>query len=146
MIKGQKNKKTKLLKELEEHPLVTRACKKLKISRATFYRWRDQDPEFRQQVELAEQKGRDKFNDFAESKLIENMNANLHQAIVFWLTNNSKIYHPKYARPYAEENERLKAENQIAKRAIDEIANVIGEEQFVKFIRDQQRRYNIFPD
>lgn len=146
MAHNSRDQKAKFIKELEEHPLVTRACSKLKISRATFYRWREQDPQFKNKVEMAQHKGREKFNDFAESKLIENMNDRLHQAIVFWLTNNSKIYHPKYARPYAEENERLKEENRIAKQAIEEIAHAMGEEKFFKFVRDQQRRYDIFPD
>ena len=146
MARNSHDQKAKFIKELEEHTLVTRACSKLKVSRAHFYRWRAQDPVFKASVEAAQQKGRERFNDFAESKLIENMNDNLHQAIVFWLTNNSNIYHPKYARPYAEENQRLKEENRIAKQAIDEIAEVFGEERFAKFIRDQQRRYDIFPD
>lgn len=146
MIENRRGKKAKLIRELEEHPLVSRACSKLKISRATYYRWRDQDPSFKNSLEAAQQRGRDKFNDFAESKLIENMNANLHAAIVFWLTHNSTIYHPKFARPYAEENDRLKRENQIVKQAIDEMVAAIGEERFAKFIREQQRRYDIYPE
>ncbi len=146
MAKNSRDLKAKFIKELEEHPLVTRACSKFKVSRAHFYRWRSQDPVFKASVEAAQQRGRDRFNDFAESKLIENMNANLHQAITFWLTNNSKTYHPKYARPYVEENEQLREENRIAKQAIEEIAKAIGEEKLVKFIREQQRRYDISPD
>ena len=95
MIKNRRGKKAKFLAELEENPLVERACKKLNISRATFYRWKADDADFRLEVEEAEERGREKITDFAESKLFENMQNNHFQSLRFWLQHNTTRYSPK---------------------------------------------------
>lgn len=85
-------KKDKLLRELEEMPLIERACKKSGIGRSTYYRWCEADRAFYYQAEYAISKGRDKLNDFVESKLLENIQSNNQSAIQYWLSNNSRVY------------------------------------------------------
>lgn len=116
MIKNRRGKKAKFLAELEENPLVERACKKLSISRATFYRWKVEDAEFRVAVELAEERGREKITDFAESKLFENMQNNQFQSLKFWLQHNTTRYSPKptpfYEELYREHTEIVERDRQ----------------------------------
>jgi hypothetical protein len=126
MIKNKHGKKSRFLKELENSPLVEMACRKLNVSRATFYRWCEQDYSFKVDVEIAQGKGRDKLCDFTESKLIENIRDNLQSAIVFCLKHNSKIYRHQYAKSYIEENEQLKKEVRIQKGLIDELIDIMG--------------------
>jgi len=125
MIRDRRGKKARFIKELENSPLVEMACRKLNVSRATFYRWCDQDYTFKIDVETAQRKGRDKLCDFTESKLIENIKDNLQSAIVFCLKHNSKIYRHQYAKSYTEDNEQLKKEVRIQKRLIDELIDMM---------------------
>jgi molybdenum-dependent DNA-binding transcriptional regulator ModE len=132
MIKNRNGKKAKLLRELEEHPLVERACKKAGISKATYYRWLNKDTLFRRDVEGAQEKGRAKFNDFAESKLLENVNANIHQAIVYWLRHNSKRYRPHAIRVYLEENTQQKEEISKLNSLLNELVQHIGVDEALR--------------
>lgn len=91
MKKRNKNQK-KLLSELRGNPLIERACKKVGIARSTFYRWCGVDPAFKEEAEAAVAAGRDKMNDFAESKLLEAINTGNMQGIRYWLDHNSKRY------------------------------------------------------
>lgn len=86
------NKKSKLLAELEENPLVTRACSKVKVHRSTFYRWCNENQQYKDDAIKAIEKGRNKMNDFVESKLLESIGSGSVQAMKFWLTNNAKQY------------------------------------------------------
>lgn len=99
-----KKQKRLLLNELKDNPIVERACKRVGIARSTFYRWSGVDQEFKAAAQDAQKIGRDRMNDFAESKLIENVNDGEMQAIRFWLTFNSK----RYAGVSAAELKRLR--------------------------------------
>ncbi len=81
-----------ILNELGKNPLIERACKKVGIARSTFYRWYNADHEFSRKADIATEFGRGKLNDFAESKLMEAINAGNVQAIRYWLDHNSKRY------------------------------------------------------
>lgn len=91
-MKNSNRKKQRLLRELEDNPMVQHACKKVGIARSTFYRWCETDRKFYYLSELARSKGRDKLNDYVESKLLENVKHGQQSAIQFWLSNNSKTY------------------------------------------------------
>lgn len=91
-MKTRSKKQRKLLSELENNPLIERACKKVGVARSTYYRWRDSDPEFREETEKATIMGREKMNDFVESKLLEAINSGSMQGIRYWLDHNSKTY------------------------------------------------------
>lgn len=67
--------KRSILDHLGDNPLIERACKKVGIARSTFYRWCDADLEFKRTAEDAIALGRDKMNDYVESKLLEAINA-----------------------------------------------------------------------
>ena len=89
----QKKERELLLAELRKTSIVAIACQKTGVSRATFYRWME-DPEFSQEVALAQGEGRDAMNDAAESVLAKKIKEeNLH-AVKFWLTHNNERYRP----------------------------------------------------
>lgn len=85
-------KKKRIIKELSLVPIVQIACKRVGISRATYYRWRDEDPAFARECNDAIEKGVLSINDLAESKLIHRLNEGDMRAISFWLTNNKDNY------------------------------------------------------
>lgn len=87
--------KSKLLQVLSETPLVSLACKKSGLSRATFYRWMKDDKSFRDSVNDILEIGRKNINDLAESSLIKELQKGNMNAIRLWLQHNDPRYIPK---------------------------------------------------
>jgi hypothetical protein len=124
-------KKHKLLKELEKTPLIEQACRKAGISRATYYRWCVEDRAFYYRAEAAKSKGREKLNDYVESKLLENIGNGHQGAIQFWLCNNSKAYNPdrmsRAEQIELRKHEALKRNKEIAESLdLDEAVALLG--------------------
>ena len=84
--------KTQLLDQLKKLPIIEIACEKIGIGRATYYRWRKEDPEFGQIADEALFSGRNLINDMAESQLLNQIKDQNLTAIIFWLKHN----HPSY--------------------------------------------------
>lgn len=82
----------KLLDELQIMPIISIACKKVGIPKATFYRWKNNFPEFENQCLLCKRMGIDNINDLAESSLIKCIKDADLRSIKFWLEAN----HPNY--------------------------------------------------
>ena len=90
--KRQNKEKEILLERLEKTPIVQIACEKCGIGRATYYRWKKEDPEFAKLADEALAQGTLLINDLAESKLIASVQNQNMTAIIFWL----KHHHPAY--------------------------------------------------
>lgn len=87
--------KQSLLEILEKYPIVQLACVKSGISRATYYRWCEEDDVFLEQAQSQLQKGKLLVNDMAESNiLLWIKNADL-RATMYWLNNNHSGYSHK---------------------------------------------------
>lgn len=131
-MKARSRKQKQLLNELEDNPLIERACKKVGIARSTFYRWCESDTSFRNASEQAQQKGRGKLNDFVESKLLENVNSNHYQSIALWLRHNTA----RYQLPTSEHNAaQLEHVKKIAWRRgdlLNILIELLTEERFLR--------------
>jgi hypothetical protein len=66
----QAKNKDKLLEQLSKTPIVQIACEKTNVSRATYYRWRQEDSEFAEKADKAIGYGNLIMNDVAESQLL----------------------------------------------------------------------------
>ncbi len=91
--KRQVKEKELITEQLKKTPIVQIACEKAGIGRATYYRWKKEDPEFSQKAEGALQEGSFLVNDIAESQLMSAIKEKNLTAIIFWL----KHHHPSYA-------------------------------------------------
>jgi hypothetical protein len=91
-MKRDKQKQS-LLEQLRKAPIVHVACNQVAVSRATYYRWRSEDEDFRKASDEAIREGEAFINDMSESQIISLIKEKNWQAIQFWLRNNS----PKYA-------------------------------------------------
>lgn len=91
--KRQSKNKELLLELLRKTPIVQIACEKVGIGRATYYRWRKEDPEFIKQSDQALLDGNLLVNDMAESQLMSAIKDKNMTGIIFWL----KHHHPAYA-------------------------------------------------
>jgi hypothetical protein len=82
----QQNKK-KLLKALEKSMgIVANACKIVNLDRTTFYRYYNEDEEFKEAVDNMQ----DYVLDFAESKLLENIKDKKETSIIFYLKTKGR--------------------------------------------------------
>lgn len=81
-----------LLEQLERIPIIQISCEKTNVSRATFYRWKQEDPEFARLAEEAINSGVEIINDLAESKLIANIRDGNFQAVAYWLRHRHRAY------------------------------------------------------
>lgn len=105
------HEKSKFTEYLRETPLVNLACKKVGISRATYYRWYKDDREFRESVQKVIRQGRANINDLAEATLIKMIKGENFHAIRFWLQHNNSRYVPvrtTYIEPPKHDHVNLK--------------------------------------
>lgn len=90
-----KKQKNLFLEQLTKTPIVQFACEKTGISRASYYRWRKDDPAFALAANEAIDEGVLLVNDLAESKLISAIKNDSLAATKFWL----QFRHKAYSRP-----------------------------------------------
>lgn len=91
----KKASKSTVVKQLKKTPIVQVSCKKVGISRATFYRWKKEDKKFANDAEAAIEEGLGLINDMAESQLITAIKEGNLTGIIFWLKNHHRQYSPK---------------------------------------------------
>ncbi|MFH1171913.1 MAG: phBC6A51 family helix-turn-helix protein [bacterium] len=91
----QKKQKELLIEMLRKFPNIEVACGKSGVSRATYYRFRNNDEEFSKLAEEASQEGIDKMNDMAEANLLSAIQNKNLSAIIFWLKHRHKAYSTK---------------------------------------------------
>ena len=106
--------KQKIIDQLATTPIVQIACQKAGVSRATYYRWRNEDPNFRQQAEEALEKGVLLMNDLAESQLLVAIKDQNLTAVIFWLKNHHLSYATKIevTAKLKQDDERLTPEQE----------------------------------
>lgn len=94
-MKKSDQTKQMFLEQLKKTPIVQIACEKLGIGRASFYRWKIEDPSFAKNVEQALFEGYLMVNDLAESQLIGAVKDRNLAAIMYWLRHHHVEYKNK---------------------------------------------------
>ena len=84
--------KLQVIEQLKATPIVQIVCQKTGISRATYYRWRDIDPKFKESSDKALKEGIAFINDLAESQLLSQIKDKNMTAIIFWLKSHHSDY------------------------------------------------------
>ncbi|MBI3633850.1 MAG: hypothetical protein HY226_06220 [Candidatus Vogelbacteria bacterium] len=92
IAKRQAEQKESLLGHLRRYPIIQVVCEKSEVSRATYYRWRDENPMFAQAADAAMTEGEEMFNDLAEHQLLSLMKDKHWPSIHYWLNKR----HPKF--------------------------------------------------
>lgn len=134
--------KTLLLEQLKKTPIVQIACEKAGVGRATYYRWRKEDPDFAKTADEAISEGSFLVNDMAESQLMSAIRDRNLTAIIFWL----KHHHPKYAtrvevsgRIEHLRQELTEEEKQLVERAL-RLAMPTQKEELEEQINNQENK------
>jgi len=86
-----KKERTKdlFLEQVRKLPIIQVVCEKVGIARSTLYRWRDEDEQFRKDLEAALAEGEGLINDMSESQLISLIKDRNYPAIAFWLRHRN---------------------------------------------------------
>jgi len=110
-----------IIEKLKVSPIIELACKKAGISRATYYRWKKDDPDFAKKANKALREGAELISDMAESQLISQIRNNNMTAIIFWLKHHRQAYETRVRLFHeTEESEELtEEEQQIFKKALN---------------------------
>lgn len=87
--------KAMILENLKKIPIKTIAYQKVGISRATFYRWQEEDEEFRECCIKAEQEGVENMNDMTEAQLLQMTKERHWPSISLWLKSNHSRFMSK---------------------------------------------------
>ncbi len=87
-MKKDRNKDL-ILEQVRKIPIIQVACEKVGVARATVYRWKDEDEEFRKNLEVALAEGEALINDMGESQLLSLMKEKNWPAISFWLRHRN---------------------------------------------------------
>lgn len=90
-MKQDKNKEI-VIEQLKKTPIIQIACEKAGISRATYYRWREENAQFKKAADEAIATGEALITDMTESQLVSLIRDRNFPAIQLWL----KHHHPKY--------------------------------------------------
>jgi len=81
--------KDSFIEQIRKIPIIQVACEKVGVARSSVYRWRDEDEEFRKELEEALAEGETLINEMSESQLISLIRDKSWQAISFWLRKRS---------------------------------------------------------
>lgn len=87
--------KKALLKELEKTDNVYTACHKVGVAPATYYRWIQNDKQFKKDAAAAQRIGRKNIADISEHGLLIKIKEGNMEAIKYGLRHNHKRYMPK---------------------------------------------------
>jgi len=88
----QIKEKELLIEQFKKTPIIQLACEKVGVGRATYYRWRKDDPDFARCCDDALQESVGLINDLAESQLLSAIKDKNMTAIIFWLKSRHKGY------------------------------------------------------
>ncbi len=84
--------KVSVINQLKKMPIVQIAVEKSAVSRASYYRWRNEDKEFAKEADLAIAEGTALITDISEAQVINLIREKNFNAISLWL----KAHHPTY--------------------------------------------------
>jgi hypothetical protein len=94
----QATERAKLLECFKKIPIIQVACEKTGISRATYYRWLEDDPEFREAAMAAIEEGEEFISDKSEGQLIALIGEKNLGAIKHWLDHHRSVYKKSQGR------------------------------------------------
>lgn len=134
IVKRQSKNKQLLLDQLKKTPIVQVVCQKTGVSRATYYRWRKQDPRFAKDSDQALLDGSLLVNDMAESQLLSAIRDKHMTAIIFWLKHHHPLYATKVEITATNKNQEINLTDEqkdLLNKAL-EMASLVPEQKKLK--------------
>jgi len=127
VVERQAKQKELVIEQLKKTPIVQIVCEKVGVSRATFYRWKQDDLAFADAIDRAIFMGVELINDMAESQLLAAIRDQNMTAIIFWLKHRHRGYGTRVELDANLKIERkLSPEEQVAVRKALSLAQLIS--------------------
>ncbi|MFH1142745.1 MAG: phBC6A51 family helix-turn-helix protein [Candidatus Uhrbacteria bacterium] len=127
VVERQEKQKELVIEQLKKTPIIQIVCEKVGISRATFYRWKQDDLAFADAIDRAIFMGVELINDMAESQLLAAIRDQNMTAIIFWLKHRHRGYGTRVELDANLKIERkLSPEEQAAVRKALSLAQLIS--------------------
>ena len=89
------NDKKLFLDNLKKIPIIQVACERSTVSRASVYRWKNEDKKFASNMEEAMAEGEALINDMGEGQLISLIREKNFPALRFWLIHRNPKFREK---------------------------------------------------
>ncbi|MDO8558361.1 MAG: hypothetical protein Q7S09_04215 [bacterium] len=126
-VRQDKNKEH-MLDKLRKLPIIEAACREVGIGRASYYRYRKDDPEFAKAADDAIAHGEDFISDMSETQLIALIKDRNIPAISMWLRAHRAKYSTKVeiSGSVKSINESLTPEQESAVQAALKLASLAG--------------------
>ncbi len=139
----KKNKKRdEFLAQLRKIPIIQVACEKTGISRNSIYRWRNDDEEFRKEMETALIEGEALVNDMSESQLLSMIRDKNWSAISFWLRHRNPRFRDKVEVTAKFDDGKLSPEQEVVIREALRLAAFIPMETINQPIQNHESQQN----
>jgi Helix-turn-helix of insertion element transposase len=90
-VRQSEQKKT-LIQTFKQMPIIEIACRKCGINRSTYYRWQEDDKDFREEAVYAMSEGEEFISDKTEVQLISLAGEKSLGAIKYWLSHHRSKY------------------------------------------------------
>lgn len=90
--KERKEIKNNIIELLNDNPIISAVCKKAGTSRATFYRWINDDYNFKKKCADTKKIGIKSINDLCESVMINKIREGNFLVVKYWLEANHEVY------------------------------------------------------
>ena len=113
-MKTEKQRKI-IIKELEKNGLISYACRKAGVVRATYYRWTKSDKQFAKLAKEALENGILEINDLGCGQLIIKIRSGDLPANKYWLSHMHPAFSPKLQ--LLEQIKRLRVDDQKADKS-----------------------------
>ncbi|MCE9585611.1 hypothetical protein K8Q94_03265 [Candidatus Nomurabacteria bacterium] len=111
--------KEAFIEQLKRTPVIEQACQKVKLSRATIYRWVKEKKSFEKAMDAALEEGRNFMCDIAETQLFSLIGDKEFKAIALYLKTHSDRYGDTLeVKGLAEEEALTKEERKQIKAAL----------------------------
>lgn len=120
IVKRQQQDKEAVIENLKRMPIIEIACNKSGVSRATYYRWKEQDLVFSQAVDKAQEEGEALIRDVAVSKIIKGINDDNLTAAMYWLNHRDPRFSNKVEISTATKPQEAlsKEQEEVVKKAL----------------------------
>ena len=135
-LRQVKEKKT-IIEQLRKTPIIQIACERASVSRATFYRWREQDKEFEKAVKEALTEGEIFINELSESQLISLIKEKNWSAISFWLRNHDPKYTQRIEISTIQPQEKLNPEQEAVVKEALRLAGITAPEEKIVAVKEE---------
>lgn len=89
------NDKKHFLENLKKIPIIQVACERSTVSRASVYRWKNEDKKFAKAMEESIAEGEELINDMGEGQLISLIREKNFPALRFWLIHRNPKFREK---------------------------------------------------